>query len=263
MEHDAEAIRSNVLDRFERNSTRGLALFSSTGAGFWQDVELSRPVRNQAVVAPHPDLLQLEAILETYESFCMVLVDSEKARIFLAELGRIEEQTGLVDDVPGRHDQGGWSQARYQRHVDDHRQRHFKHTADVLFRFFKRREFDHLILAGQEEMVSEFEKELHDYLRKRILARINLPMTSSTDEILASVEPGLRRLNRGFERSWIRECWSFAAWTRPARCHRFPARTAGWFSPSTNPFPSARTSRSSIRSARTCIAKCSSARLVR
>jgi len=34
---------------------------------------------------------------------------------------------------------------------------------------------------------------------------------SSTDEILASVEPGLRRLNRGFERSWIRECWSFAA----------------------------------------------------
>jgi protoporphyrinogen oxidase len=34
---------------------------------------------------------------------------------------------------------------------------------------------------------------------------------SSTDEILASVEPGLLRLNRGFERSWIRECWSFAA----------------------------------------------------
>src|SRR5207302_5180763 len=136
VERDVEAIRSNVLDRFERSSTRGLALFSSTGAGFWEDVELFRPVRNLAVVAPHPDLLQLEAILETYESFCTVLVDSEKARIFLAELGRIEEQTGLVDDVPGRHDQGGWSQARYQRHVDDHRQRHFQHTAEVLFRFF-------------------------------------------------------------------------------------------------------------------------------
>jgi len=128
-------------------------------------------------------------------------VDSEKARIFLAELGRIEEQTGLVDDVPGRHDQGGWSQARYQRHVDDHRQRHFKDTADVLFRFFKRREFDHLILAGQEEMVAEFEKELHDYLRKRILARINLPMTSSTDEILArSLE-----LEEELDRTRVRE----------------------------------------------------------
>jgi protoporphyrinogen oxidase len=33
----------------------------------------------------------------------------------------------------------------------------------------------------------------------------------STDEVLASFEPGLRRLNPGFERSWIRESWSFAA----------------------------------------------------
>jgi protoporphyrinogen oxidase len=35
--------------------------------------------------------------------------------------------------------------------------------------------------------------------------------TQSTDEVLASFEPGVRRLNPGFERSWIRESWSFAA----------------------------------------------------
>jgi protoporphyrinogen oxidase len=34
---------------------------------------------------------------------------------------------------------------------------------------------------------------------------------ASTDEVLACAEPGLCRLNRGFEQSWIRECWSFAA----------------------------------------------------
>jgi peptide chain release factor subunit 1 len=111
-------------------------------------------------------------------------VDSEKARIFLAELGRIEEQRELVDDVPNRHDQGGWSQARYQRHVDEHRQRHLKHVAEVLLRFFKRRSFDHLILAGPQEVIAEFEKELHDYLRQRILARITLPMTASSNEVL-------------------------------------------------------------------------------
>ena len=33
----------------------------------------------------------------------------------------------------------------------------------------------------------------------------------STDEVLASFEPGLRRLNPGFEGSWIRESWSFGA----------------------------------------------------
>ena len=184
VEGDAQAVRSYVVDRFQRGSTRGLALFSSSGAGLWEEIELSRPVRNQAVVAPHPDLLPLEALLEAYESFCTVLVDSEKARIFIAELGRVEEERDLLDDVPNRHDQGGWSQSRFQRHVDEHRQKHLKHTADVLFRFFKRRGFDHLILAGPDEILPELEHELHDYLRKRIAARITLPVTASPAEVL-------------------------------------------------------------------------------
>src|SRR5438034_4429912 len=92
VERDIEEIRSFVQDRFDRGSTRGQAMFSCSGAGLWEDVALSRPVRNQAVLAPHPDLLQLEKMLEVYESFCTALVDSEKTRIFLSELGRIEEQ---------------------------------------------------------------------------------------------------------------------------------------------------------------------------
>src|SRR5437870_770619 len=154
VDRDAAQMASFVRDRFDRGSTRGLALFSASRAGLWEDVPLPRPVRDSVAVAPHPDLLQLEMVLETYESFCTVLVDSEKARIFLVELGRIEEQSDLLDDVPGRHDQGGWSQARYQRHIDEHRQRHLKRTAEVLFRLHKRRKFDHLILGGPDEVVA-------------------------------------------------------------------------------------------------------------
>src|SRR6266567_3446276 len=102
--------------------------------------------------------LPLEAMLEVSESFCTVLVDSAKARIFLSEMGRIDERTDLFDDVPGRHDQGGWAQARYQRHIDDHRQKHLRRTGEVLFRFSKRNRFDHLILGGPEEIVAEFER---------------------------------------------------------------------------------------------------------
>jgi peptide chain release factor subunit 1 len=184
VERDIEEMRSFVGDRFDRGARRGLAMFSSSAAGLWEDIEVPWSVRNQEMVGPYADLLQLEAMLEAYESFCTVLVDSEKARIFLAELGRIEEQSHLLDDVPGRHEQGGWAQARYQRHVDDHRQRHFKHTAEVLFGFFKRRPFDHLIVGGPEEPLVEFESELHDYLKQRILARINAPITASAAEVL-------------------------------------------------------------------------------
>src|SRR5207237_8328353 len=117
-------------------------------------------------------------------------------RIFLAELGRIEEERDLVDDVPNRHDQGGWSQARYQRHVDDHRQRHLKHVADLLLRFHKRRSFDHLIVAGPQEVTAEFEKELHDYLPQRILASIALPMHATAGDVLARPLPLAAEVDR-------------------------------------------------------------------
>src|SRR5438034_1685436 len=154
---DVLAMERHVRGDFERGSTRGLAMFSARGAGLWEVIAVTRPLRDRATVGPHPDLLQLEAVLEVYESFCTVLVDSEKARIFLAEVGRIEERSELWDDVPGRHDQGGWSQARYRRHIDEHRQRHLKRVAEALFRFYKRRKFDHLILGGPEEVVNELE----------------------------------------------------------------------------------------------------------
>jgi peptide chain release factor subunit 1 len=159
-------------------------VFSAHAAGLWEDIATSRPLRDRATVGPHPDLLPLEALVEVYESFCTVLVDSERARIFVAELGRVEERTELADDVPGRHDQGGWSQTRYRRHIDEHRQRHLKRTAEVLFRFYKRHRFDHLILGGPDEVVMEFEHDLHDYLKQLVRARIPLSMTASPSDVL-------------------------------------------------------------------------------
>jgi peptide chain release factor subunit 1 len=175
----------SFLDEMDRGPTRGVALFACSEAGLWEEVRVPRPLPDRAVVADHPHVLPLEALVETYETFCTVLVDRAKARIFPARMGQIREETDLFDDVPGQHDQGGWSQARYQRHIDEHVEKHLKHVADVLFRYFKRRGFDHLILAGPDEVVGEFEGCLHDYLRQRVVARLTLPMIATAAEVLA------------------------------------------------------------------------------
>ncbi|HET7869732.1 MAG TPA: Vms1/Ankzf1 family peptidyl-tRNA hydrolase [Actinomycetota bacterium] len=182
---DLEAIDSFVRDEFERGDTRGLALFSANAAGLWEEVRLPRPVRDRATVASAADVLPLEQVLETYPPMCLALVDYEKARVFLSELGRVEEVTDVIDDVPGRHDQGGWSQMRMQRHVDDHRQRHLKHVADALFRLLKASPFDSLVLAGPAEAHLDLERNLHPYLRDRIRAGLTLAMTATADEVAA------------------------------------------------------------------------------
>jgi peptide chain release factor subunit 1 len=193
---DVGAIGSFVHDEFGREDTRGLALFSAHAAGLWEDVRLPRPVRDRATVASATDVLPLEQVLETYRPMCMALVDYEKASVFLFELGRVEEVTDVFDDVPGRHDQGGWSQMRMQRHVDDHRLRHLKHVAEALFQLLKRRPFDSLVLAGPAEARLDLEHNLHPYLRERVRAGLTLAMTATLDEIAArclAVEEDLER----------------------------------------------------------------------
>src|SRR5437667_306906 len=55
---DAEAMARFLREDLERGSNRGVAMFSSSGAGLWEAVWSSRPFRDRAVIAPHPDLLQ-------------------------------------------------------------------------------------------------------------------------------------------------------------------------------------------------------------
>jgi peptide chain release factor subunit 1 len=172
------------LEALDRGPTRGVALFSCSEAGWWQEVIVPRPLPDRATLAQSPHVLPLEALIETYETFCTALVDREKARIFHARMGRIREENDVFDDVPGQHDQGGWAQARYRRHIDEHVGRHLKHVSDVLLTFFKQRGFDRLILAGAEDLLAEFEEGLHDYLRQRVVARVSLPMTAGIGEVL-------------------------------------------------------------------------------
>jgi peptide chain release factor subunit 1 len=183
-------------EEFERGVTRGLALFSSHDAGLWEEVRVPRPVRDRVVVGPQADLLPLESLLETYPSVCTALVDYEKARLFLLALGRIHEVHDVWDDVPNRHDQGGWAQMRMQRHVDDHRIKHVRRVADTLFRLWQTSAFEHLILAGAAEAHRDLEQELHDYLRRRVRAQLVLPMTAPAEEVRArslAIEEELER----------------------------------------------------------------------
>lgn len=201
---DVQRMRDFLRDDFDRKGSRGLALFSSSGAGLWHEQPLSRPIRDRAAMRSRPYLLPLEAMVERAEAVCTALADREKARILLSRLGRIEEVSSILDEVPGQHDQGGWAQARHQRHIEDHVLRHLKNVADALLRLHQRRGFDHLVLAGPEGVVAKLERDLHDYVRRTVVDRASLPIGASPHEVLSHTLKVEERLERGREEETVR-----------------------------------------------------------
>jgi peptide chain release factor subunit 1 len=202
---DAKQMWDFVNEEFDRKGgVRGVALFGCSGTGLWEEMPLPARVPERIVIGARPYLLPLEAILERSGHLCVGLVDREKARLFVSALDRIEEVSDVLDEVPGWHDQGGWSQARYQRHIMEHVQRHLKHVAEVLLDLLKRHRYDRLVLAGPDEAMAELERELHDYVRRTVVARISLPMTSAPAEVLERIREIEEDLERVREEEAVR-----------------------------------------------------------
>ena len=104
----------------------------------------------------------------------MLLIDRQLARILVGGSDGMREVTSIVDDVHGWHDQGGWSQARYQRGIVKETRDHVKHAADELFKHFKRGTVQRLIIGTHDELRGEIESHLHNYLSERIAGWIDI-----------------------------------------------------------------------------------------
>jgi peptide chain release factor subunit 1 len=110
----------------------------------------------------------------------VLLVNRRTGRIFQGTADGLEEVDHIQDDTHRQHDQGGWSQARFQRSVERDKLNHLGHTIDTLFTRFKERPFDHLVVGAPEEMVCEVEDRLHPYLRARLAGRIGVDVENSS-----------------------------------------------------------------------------------
>jgi peptide chain release factor subunit 1 len=175
---------------------RGLAVFACSPRGLWQVHRLAVRVRDHLAFEPAPDVAPLLELFDEYERYAVALVDKEHARLFTVFLGEIEEREAFEDFVPGKHDQGGWSQARYQRHHEAHVYWHLKRVVERLAGLARRRQFDRLVLAGPEEAISELRRLLPRPLARRLAAVIRAEMTAGDREILdktLAVEQQLER----------------------------------------------------------------------
>jgi len=164
-------------------SSGGLAVFAASAAGLWKVFHLPVRCGPKLVVDRTTRMRPMVEFLDRYQRYCTVLVGKGRARIFLLDPGEVEERSEVLGVVPGRHDQGGWAQARLQRHHDDRVMHHLKETADEVFSLFKEEAFHQLFVAGTEELVSEFVEYLHPYVKGRLAGTFALEMISSAADV--------------------------------------------------------------------------------
>jgi peptide chain release factor subunit 1 len=189
-----ERVREFLEGELDAEGAHGVAVFASEPAGLFEALKLPRGAGTRVAIDRAPVVGPL-AGLERRERWCITLVSRRDARIFRGSPDGLSEREALRDEVHGQHDQGGWSQARYQRHVEKEKDDHLRRTCEVLLRHFEREPFERLVVGGPNEVVADFEGELHPYLAERLAGRIDVDVeTANADEVLERAAPLLDRL---------------------------------------------------------------------
>jgi peptide chain release factor subunit 1 len=104
---------------------------------------------------------------------------------------RLGERT-VVSPKTNRTAMGGWSQARYQRHVDNLHLHHAKEVVEVLERVVRQEEIDNVVLAGDAVVVPLLREQLPAGLAGRIVDVLRLDIRTPESEVLERSLEALR-----------------------------------------------------------------------
>ena len=171
LQTDSEKIQryiEGLIHRAYDERFKGIAIFACSGIDAFIIYRSSISFQNQFTISSKPSLRQLVQISDENKSAIAVMVDTDRAKIFEMSLGEIHSESQIESYVPGRHEQGGWSQMRFQRHIREHMHQHHKGVAEQLIKLFDEETCENIVLIGQEHTLATFRALLPERVREKI-----------------------------------------------------------------------------------------------
>jgi peptide chain release factor subunit 1 len=197
LQDDVEKIDTYVQGLVNREwdeSYSGVAAFACAGLGVYTLVRSHVPFEEAFHCSNRPMLRPAAHQAHMGEPAVLCLVAGDSGRLLEFELGGVRREFSFRDEeFPGRHEQGGWSQARYQRHVEEHLTRNLKRLAEHLVKWVDERKIRRVLLSGPESDLSLFEPELPKRVRQVVVARLRIDPTAGASAIEAEVHRALDR----------------------------------------------------------------------
>ncbi len=182
---DAERIEKYLSEEV-RPSASGIAIFACAGKDeFFLPVQVDLPIeRHQLFAFNAPHLYPLARLMNEYRRYAVLVVDTNRARIFVFGRGQILAAAEVQSETTNRSQIGGWSQMRYQRHVDNLHQHHSKDVVEALDRIVSDEGIENVIIAGNEVIIPLLRQQMSPELAKKTEDTMRLDIRTTEQEIM-------------------------------------------------------------------------------
>jgi peptide chain release factor subunit 1 len=207
LREDLERIRRYFEAEFERDGAHGLAIFCASLDNVWRPLPLTEVVPDGIKVGQLLYLAPLVPLVGRGEGALVLVVSREQGRFYRLRAGRLVDLADYFEEQPRRHDQGGWAQARLQRHADELVHEHMKRVAEELGRFVRQLGKPQVVVVTSEETWGEFEGLLSQEVRSAIAGVAHAEAHAHPSDLLAVAAPVLDQWQEGKETEVV-DRWS-------------------------------------------------------
>jgi peptide chain release factor subunit 1 len=181
-----------------------VALFSCSGRGFFEEVQLPRGVRDRVMVDETPWVRSMLAVLDEYHRCCVAVVDRESAWIWelyqdeMRETGRLR-----LSADPGRND----------NKAEELTKRHFRQVVTMLDELYRTGGYELLAIGGHRPELPRFLDFLTSDLRGRVAGTFSVDddARSTLGEIKQQASAIVDRYERSEEERMVADAVQTAA----------------------------------------------------
>ena len=171
-----------------KKDRKGLVIFASDIHNFLKVYELKIPVENLMVVDTSPYIRPLARLIDEYEAFGLVLLDSQRAKIYVVSSGKVEVAKKKGIDVINKHKKGGWSQARFQRLRKGAIDHFLKEVSEDVEKLFREDDIKKIIIAGSGTAKNTFKDFLSPNIKSNVVDVIDIDFDEAEGIIISKAE---------------------------------------------------------------------------
>lgn len=200
---------SRYLETELQASANGVAIFAASGADLFETVQMSAPIDHHWLsIGDRPHLYPLARLDSQHPRHAVVLADTNASRIFVLAGGELIAERGVAGVKTRRTMEGGWSQKRFQRHVENFHLHHVKDLVDALDRIVQQEGITQILIAGDEVVLPLLREQMPKHLTERIVEHMRVDTHAPLADVVRASLEAMKRVNDRTDREKVESALS-------------------------------------------------------
>ena len=199
---ERESLDSDIerIVRFLENdldpSANSVAIFACSAGDLFETIQSPGVVPQHGLhIGDRPHLYPLARLESQSPRYAAVVTDTNTAHILVISAGELVAAREIKNVKTKGTSQGGWSQARYQRHIENFHMQHVKEVVAALDRVVQDEGIAHVLISCDEVTLPLLREQLPKPLAEKVVDHIRIEAHAAAAEVLKASTEAMQKVN--------------------------------------------------------------------